>query len=179
MYTVALTVVDVLQREMSSSYWSNNSPSSCPLTLQSAIQLPESLQSSSPPAPRACSPVRRNSRSCRRATSIRQQQRHCSLADCPIKSPSHPFDQLSWISMMDTSPEDIDLSDIADLSLLPVERAGEGPGPIRRRRTSLRSENLLLEARARSHAISPCTPSPRPRRYSPVRFRNLMPCDSL
>jgi len=176
------------------TYWSNNASASCtsmttPQTLQPAIQLPESKQLP-PPMPRSHSPTRRALKSSRRVASAPRHQRHSSRPGCPIQSPPHPFDQLPWISMLDSPPDHTDLSDIADLSLLPVEEsasevASDGPGPIRRRRTSLRSnspDGLLDELRAlspRFHASSPSTP-PRPRRYSPVRFRNLMPvfsCD--
>ncbi|GAW02323.1 phosphoserine aminotransferase [Lentinula edodes] len=69
-----------------------------------------------------------------------QRRRHCVRVDCPVQSvlsssSSHPFDDLSWISAMDSSSEDYGLSDIADLSELPiptsvVEEAGPEARPV-------------------------------------------------
>ncbi|KAJ3880973.1 hypothetical protein F5051DRAFT_437380 [Lentinula edodes] len=131
-----------------------------------------------------------------------QRRRHCVRVDCPVQSvlsssSSHPFDDLSWISAMDSSPEDYGLSDIADLSELPipisvVEEAGSGAGPVRRRKTSLHRTSPLRVASGSSthsthhpsilrnrHVLAQSTPRPRLPR-SRIAFHDLMPlftCD--
>ncbi|KAJ3896583.1 hypothetical protein GG344DRAFT_72154 [Lentinula edodes] len=131
-----------------------------------------------------------------------QRRRHCVRVDCPVQSvlsssSSHPFDDLSWISAMDSSPEDYGLSDIADLSELPiptsvVEEVGSGAGPVRRRKTSLHRTSPLRVASGPSthsthhpsilrnrHVLAQSTPRPRLPR-SRIAFHDLMPlftCD--
>ncbi|KAF5324828.1 hypothetical protein D9611_004256 [Ephemerocybe angulata] len=118
----------------------------------------------------------------------------------------HAFDQLPWLSALEAAPEHTSPWDIADLSLLPAE-SEDGPGPVRRRKTSLRSNPMaapcspqslplppspspapLSPLDTNSQFLFPCAPSPSPSpatplaRFNPSRilFRNLMPvshCD--
>ncbi|KIK59818.1 hypothetical protein GYMLUDRAFT_245027 [Collybiopsis luxurians FD-317 M1] len=128
-----------------------------------------------------------------------QRRRHCSRSDCPVQSSSssstHSFDKLSWISAMDLSSVDYGLTDIADLSQLPipVDDATSGPGPVRRRKTSLHRTSPLRAASGSStqstHPLSvlrhrqiPTPSSPQPRiARSRIIFHDLMPlftCDT-
>ncbi|KAJ3812345.1 hypothetical protein EV368DRAFT_80382 [Lentinula lateritia] len=176
------------------TYWPQASNSALngapPLRLKSPFQLASS------------STVKTTSESlCSRA---HQRRRHCVRVDCPVQSvssssSSHPFDDISWISAMDSSSEDYGLADIADLSELPittsvVEEASSGAGPVRRRKTSLHRTSPLRVASGSSthsthhpsilrdrHVLAPSTPRPRPRLpRSRIAFHNLMPlftCD--
>lgn len=132
------------------------------------------------------------------------RQRHCLQADCCITMGGGPaiFDQVPWISAMDSLAQNP--WDIADLSQLPVEKsrpAGTGAGPIRRRKTSLRSEPFPTDLMATPELspslsidsplsyLSPplpqrvlfedAVPKTPPRRTQDlplgVHFRNLMP----
>ncbi|KAJ7639940.1 hypothetical protein DFH06DRAFT_628744 [Mycena polygramma] len=144
-----------------------------PQRLQSPILLDACL-----PSP-GCSPTKR------RRTVRPQRRRHCARAECAIESALHPFDSLPWISAMDTMPDAFDLADIADLSQLvidePPPHLAPRPsvsGPIRRRKTSLRSTPLGPRSRT-SHENTPHTPRSHID-YSRVTFHNLMPvfsCD--
>ncbi|KAJ4488050.1 hypothetical protein J3R30DRAFT_883807 [Lentinula aciculospora] len=160
-----------------------------PSRLKSPFQLASSTQAFEIP-----------SRNC--SDRAHQRRRHCVRVDCPVQSTSsssssHPFDDLSWISAMDSSSEDHGLSDIADLSQLPlpastVAEASSGAGPVRRRKTSLHRTSSLRAAsgslkhvthhssilRSR-HVLAPSTPRPRLNR-SRIAFHDLMPlftCD--
>ncbi|KAJ7219156.1 hypothetical protein GGX14DRAFT_590339 [Mycena pura] len=109
------------------------------------------------------------------------RRRHCVCADCHIESALHAFDRLPWISVMDT-PHHHNLADIADLSQLavddfPPESASAGAGPIRRRKTSLRSNPLAPSPTL--HETPPHTPISHIN-HSRIHFENLMPvfsCD--
>jgi hypothetical protein len=127
-----------------------------------------------------------------------QRRCHCSRPDCPIQSSSsssssstHPFDRLPWISALDLSPEDCGLSDIADLSQLPVDDANFGvesvAGPVRRRKSSLHRTSPLRAASGSStqstypssilrnrQLPTPCSPRPR-LAHSRIVFHDLMP----
>ncbi|TFY72373.1 hypothetical protein EVG20_g621 [Dentipellis fragilis] len=127
----------------------------------------------------------------------RRQHRHCCRRDCPITSrPPVPFDDLPWSSALLQPPVGFDAFDIADLSQLAVEPSGaiasDGPGPIRHRRSSLRSaplgrphsrsrspqrlESLPSWIGARDATLSqPHTPPPRFPPPAEVKFWNLMP----
>ncbi|KAF7322877.1 hypothetical protein HMN09_00067100 [Mycena chlorophos] len=103
------------------------------------------------------------------------RRRHCTQTDCcPIRvsdrpSDCHPFDRLPWISALDATPDASSAADIADLSQLVIdepEHASAGAGPIRRRKTSLRSNPL-------AHDPNPHTPPPH--NHTRVEFRNLLP----
>ncbi|KAF8229521.1 hypothetical protein L208DRAFT_1401967 [Tricholoma matsutake] len=102
---------------------------------------------------------------------------------------SHSFDQLPWISALDTPQDSSSPWDIADLSQIPDL---PGPGPVRRRKTSLRSNPLALPPlqtqfpNDSSWVAGPTFPfcdtpisrSQTPQtRFTPSRvlFRNLMP----
>ncbi|KAF7295036.1 hypothetical protein MIND_01041800 [Mycena indigotica] len=98
------------------------------------------------------------------------RRRHCNRTDCPTwTSSDHPFDRLPWISAMDVAPDPANMADIADLSQLTVDddHVSTGAGPIRRRKTSLRSNPL-------AHDSHPHTPHPHNHNCR-VEFHNLMP----
>ncbi|EAU88075.2 hypothetical protein CC1G_11498 [Coprinopsis cinerea okayama7 len=101
---------------------------------------------------------------------------------------AHPFDSLPWISALETSPKHIHPCDIADLSLIPDSDSvpNPGPGPVRRRKTSLRSSPLddpespppsgvPLPLPQRDTPTLPVTPKSKPSLPSRILFRNLMP----
>jgi len=112
----------------------------------------------------------------------------------------HAFDELPWISTLESGPELLNPWDIADLSLIRDDadlQPSSGPGPVRRRKTSLRS-SPRQKSSASSSGSSPhhhysvhttrdtlllsTPPVPTPRsRFIPSRvlFHNLMPisCD--
>ncbi|KAJ4000072.1 hypothetical protein F5050DRAFT_695422 [Lentinula boryana] len=175
-------------------YWpqaSNSAHNDVPLRLKSPFQLASSSQAVDTPS--------RNS--FRRA---HQQRPHCVRADCPVESAlsssspaPHPFDELSWISAMNSSSEDYGLSDIADLSQLPVssstvDETSLGAGPVRRPKACLHRTSPLRAASGSStksthhtsilrsrHLPAPSTPRPRLSR-SRIAFHDLMPlftCD--
>jgi len=107
----------------------------------------------------------------RRRSRPARRTRHCSRPTCPIQSAAS-LDELPWISLLDTTPDFSDLSDIADLSALDAH----GPGPIRRRKTSLHStspDRLLLDELRVATPFLQTPPSRRPK-SSPI-FRHLMP----
>ncbi|KAJ6546554.1 hypothetical protein DFH09DRAFT_1171358 [Mycena vulgaris] len=149
---------------------------STPQRLQSPILLDPRLRS---PARSHCSPPHR------RRTARPRRRRHCARTDCPVESALHPFDRLPWISAMDTLPDAFDPIDIADLSQLvvddPLSQCGAAPpgsGPIRRRKTSLRSSPLAPKPPP-LHEIPPHTPISHIN-HSLIHFHNLMPvfsCD--
>jgi len=141
-----------------------------PERLQSPICLDARLRSQRG----RCPPLRRRPHAPRR---------HCRRADRHIESTLHPFDRLPWISAMDISPDALDPMDIADLSQLVVDDdqcgvVSPGSGPIRRRKTSLRS-NPLAPKGLTLHETTPHTP-PSHINHSRILFHNLMPvfsCD--
>ncbi|KAJ3779426.1 hypothetical protein FB446DRAFT_7375 [Lentinula raphanica] len=128
-----------------------------------------------------------------------QRRRHCARVDCPVQptsssSSSHPFDDLPWISAMDSTSEQYGLVDIADLSQLPVsaESLSSRPGPVRRRKTSHhRTSPIRAVIGSSAHSThhtsmmrsrySPAPSTPRPRTpRSRIAFHDLMPlftCD--
>ncbi|KAI0310890.1 hypothetical protein OF83DRAFT_1178095 [Amylostereum chailletii] len=119
-----------------------------------------------------------------------RRRRHHPRSSCPIQPRnSAVFDNLPWISALSATPDfAANPWDIADLSQLPVERtaavapAAPNVGPIRRRRTSLRTHPMSPTARP-TVTVAPLVPArdviatPPPRFPSPsrVQFRNLMP----
>lgn len=136
--------------------------------------------------------VRKPTRSNRTRT---RRQPHCARTDCPVTvSRPHRFDSLPWISVMDIPPSEEPTHDIADLSELPVDLdspefryPGSGMGPVRRRKTSFRSDPLCSEEQPSHPAVSiidysnlyASTPAPKHRR-SRIAFHDLMPilsCD--
>ncbi|KAJ7694241.1 hypothetical protein B0H17DRAFT_1058332 [Mycena rosella] len=148
-----------------------------PQRLQSPILLDPRLRS---PARSQCSPPHR------RRTARTRRRRHCARTDCHVESALHPFDRLPWISAMDTLPDAFDLVDIADLSQLvidePMSQCGPvppGSGPIRRRKTSLRSNPLAPKPPPLHQVTPPHTPISHIN-HSRIHFHNLMPvfsCD--
>jgi len=128
------------------------------------------------------------------ATNTRtSRRRHNTRSDCSFPLNSSVFDQLPWISQVESAPERVDVWDIADLSLLPDAldcHSNSGVGPVRRRKTSLRSSHsesavphlrsspplpLLFPALDRMDQ-DPRTPPPSVR-FNPLEatFLNLMP----
>jgi hypothetical protein len=129
-----------------------------------------------------------------------RRRRHCQ-GDCYFETvgASNFFDSLPWISAMETTkqPNYRDIADLSQLDVLP-SRSGSlpsGPGPVRRRKTSSRSNPLtaaplnevtpnhvLLSShlsipspfRGRLLASSPRTPLSR-FSLSRVRFNDLLP----
>ncbi|KIM49476.1 hypothetical protein M413DRAFT_21692 [Hebeloma cylindrosporum] len=111
----------------------------------------------------------------------------------PPRVESHAFDDLPWISSLDVSPDLLNPWDIADLSLIPDSdlRSSPGPGPVRRRKSSLRSSPINSTKPSSSPGsalpirdtslLSPSSVSTPPPRFIPSRvlFHNLMPvsCD--
>lgn len=152
---------------------------------------------SNPPARRRGKPTSRPPR----------RRRPLSRVECRVEPPTHAFDNLPWISALEATPDHYSPCDIADLSQFdnffsqsfPVS----GPGPIRRRKTSLRANPLspaqppmadtfpgdsswaagstlpFCDTPNRFDPLSPRS-TPRPR-FDPSRilFHNLMPvsCD--
>ncbi|KAF9477357.1 hypothetical protein BDN70DRAFT_789922, partial [Pholiota conissans] len=113
-----------------------------------------------------------------------RRRRLASRFDLP--GPSHAFDELPWIASLDAEPELLNPWDIADLSLIsdadPL--SSSGPGPVRRRKTSLRSSPITAKSHspARDTFFPPApqivSPATTPRsRFIPSRvlFHNLMP----
>lgn len=147
--------------------------------------------SSKPP----CSPTKRR-RVLNRNLSRSTRHRHCARSDCCINTFSRPltsFDDLPWISALSIEPDTTNPWDIADLSLLGTsEEESSGPGPVRRRKTSLRSNPLAQPTSKdeedqwtipipflRLHDLAdptPQTPPPK-RRFTPsdVVFHDLLP----
>jgi len=120
---------------------------------------------------------------------FQRRRRHCARADCRFDIAAPYFDNLPWISALETSPDRSSGSDIADLSQIPVDPAQSSVSdPIRRRK---RSRPLSSEADRITHSRPEPTPFPfhcttdsfasRPRTPlslippSQIRFHNLMP----
>ncbi|KAF7967678.1 hypothetical protein HWV62_33363 [Athelia sp. TMB] len=142
-------------------------------------------------SPVPCTPPRR-----RRGTAPRRR-RTCARTDCRIDphSTAVAFDRLPWISMMESAPEHTNTWDMADLSQLSTEELdnAQGPGPVRRRKTSsgLRANPLttgpspsdelprlrmpLLDALRASELSSPHTPVSHSFNPMDVQFHNLLP----
>ncbi|KAJ6630615.1 hypothetical protein B0H10DRAFT_2172619 [Mycena sp. CBHHK59/15] len=150
-----------------------------PLASQQPLQSPAQLRS----------PARSLSSAPQRRRTARSRRRHCPRAECHVESTLHAFDTLPWISALDSPPDPLNPWDFADLSQIDVEeppsRCGDPmngelspcSGPIRRRKTSLRS-NPLAPRSPNLHDLSFHTPSPH--NHSRVLFHNLMPvfsCD--
>ncbi|KAG6333961.1 hypothetical protein ID866_5129 [Astraeus odoratus] len=135
-----------------------------------------------------------------RASRSARRRLHLPRIDCPLDPFRRPsvFDQLPWITTLDT-PQSQE-SDIADLSQIflsddfsSVSHSAPASGPVRRRKTSLRSNPLasapgsagdnsaslqLFPFRQSAHdrPASPKTPPPRiPFDPKHVTFHNLMP----
>lgn len=84
--------------------------------------------------------------------------------DCPLginSSGPGVFDRLPWVSILDVPAPQANIWDVADLSQLPIDERSLPLGPIRRRKTSLRSVPF------------PPTPSSSPVSYSSVSFPSL------
>ncbi|KAI0811256.1 hypothetical protein BC629DRAFT_1589983 [Irpex lacteus] len=125
------------------------------------------------------------------ASTRTSRRRHCVRSDCSPSLTSSIFDQLPWISQVEFPPERVDVWDIADLSLLPdspKQQSESGVGPVRRRKTSLRSCHSGTATPPRRSSpplprsvldrieLDPRTPPPRmPFDPKEVTFRHLMP----
>ncbi|TFK43008.1 hypothetical protein BDQ12DRAFT_663113 [Crucibulum laeve] len=88
----------------------------------------------------SCSSLRRRSKP---GSHSLRRRRPLSRVECRVESAPAPhiFDQLPWISALDSTPEQLSPWDLADLSQIP-DRTTSGPGPVRRRKTLLRSSPL-------------------------------------
>ena len=97
----------------------------------------------------------------RSSTTGSRSSRRPRRQDCLLGSNSHGpniFDRLPWVSILDAPITQQNPWDVADLSQLPIDEPSSPLGPIRRRKTSLRS------------APFPPTPSSSPVSYSSVPF---------
>ena len=143
--------------------------------------------------PRLLSPIQLTpSPPVKRRVKLHRRRRPLSCVDCQLEPMLHPFDQLPWISALEATPRSLSPWDIADLSQIADPFS---PGPIRRRKTSLRSNPMALPPTptpptqrsddvswaAGSTLPSNDTPISRsqtpPPRFTPSRvlFHNLMP----
>ncbi|KAL5533122.1 hypothetical protein ACEPAF_4898 [Sanghuangporus sanghuang] len=120
-------------------------PRDVPPCLMSPIRLPE--RRARPPCPSSPTPQCTSGRRRRSAYATRSsgRSRHCRLSDCSIVcSGPATFDKIPWISMLDAEPEDdrIIPLNLSDLPIRPCAKDSStisGPGPIRSRKSSLRS----------------------------------------
>ncbi|KAL1944483.1 hypothetical protein VTO73DRAFT_2913 [Trametes versicolor] len=160
-----------------------------PPQLLSPFRLPEDAGRPKLSKPAPCSPTKR-----RRGLSsnlTRSARRRHTRAECCINTfprPLSSLDDLPWISTLTIEPDYTDPWDIADLSLLNADWQERGPGPMRRRKTSLRSDPLSPSTPTRKERSSPIpfpfvsmdefpeTPAPRPYAdHSEVIFHGLRP----
>ncbi|TFK72202.1 hypothetical protein BDN72DRAFT_895027 [Pluteus cervinus] len=159
--------------------------------LQSAIQLTEPSHRRSSQFLETCL-AKRRAKPASRSPRNRRQPLPLRATPGSQSPPPHPFDILPWISALDAPLDLTSPGDIADLSQLPDSYSpSSGPGPVRRRRPSLRSNPLqftsepqttdlshLLPAQVPCETSPPHTPRPRTRSKptpSRVVFRHLMP----
>jgi hypothetical protein len=150
--------------------------------------------SQKPQSPPPCCPTQR-----RRGPNIRtsRRRRHCARTDCRFDTSGAAiaFDRLPWISAMDSTPEQLGTWDMADLSQLPADEFpaddpdASGPGPVRRRKTSLRTNPLVsgpelsdsspLRLRMQPpdgvHMLCPRTPTSQTFDPSEIQFYDLLP----
>jgi hypothetical protein len=151
--------------------------------------------SQKPQSPPPCAITHR-----RRGPNIRtsRRRRHCARSDCRVDTFGAPisFDRLPWISAMESSPELSNTWDMADLSQLsadefPVDDSDAlGPGPVRRRKTSLRTNplasgpessdssplRLRMQPLDGAHmSSSPRTPTSQMFHPSDIHFHDLLP----
>lgn len=154
-------------------------------------------QSSKSPTPRGPSHKRR---SASRLVRSSRRRRHAQRVDSPFDAFGRPciFDQLPWVSALEMpSPPNCDIADLSQLpldeDLFTVSDTMPASGPVRRRKTSLRSNPLgsgpesppaepLLRQHPPTHRSTgplpgcPRTPPPHiPFDPSRVTFQNLMP----
>ncbi|KAI0647100.1 hypothetical protein C8Q79DRAFT_1009242 [Trametes meyenii] len=129
--------------------------------LLSPFRLPEEAGRTKLSKPAPCSPTKRR-RGLSSNLSRSGRRRHTARSDCcttTFPRPITSFDDLPWISALTIEPDYTDPWDIADLSLLHhswqeiVE--ADGPGPVRRRKTPLRSNPLLQPSPKSSRPHSP------------------------
>ncbi|KII88632.1 hypothetical protein PLICRDRAFT_41828 [Plicaturopsis crispa FD-325 SS-3] len=183
-------------RSLSSRSGSLNAPSpraiASPQRLLSPISLvePSPRRATSKPLSLHCrsSPRRRSTPS----QLSRHRRRLCARSDCPFEAVDAPFECLPWISALEATPDVVDMWDLADLSQIVIHEeescCAAGPGPVRRRKTSLRSSPLGSENSPARHPTipypidcdvhlrSPRTPMTRGAMLpSQVRFHNLLP----
>lgn len=130
----------------------------------------------------SCSPTKR--RRTHTTASRTSRRRHCLRSDCVVNYNHQVFDQLPWISQIESEPPStLDLWDIADLSLLP-DPPSSGVGPVRNRRSSatLRSgvnpfgASLAGEAQP-AGSITSQQQQPLRSRRSPLHLQLLPPVD--
>ncbi|KAI0831355.1 hypothetical protein BC628DRAFT_1415872 [Trametes gibbosa] len=136
-------------------------PQSSPQLL-SPFRLPEDAgrAKSSKPAPCSPSSPTKRRRGLSSNLSRTTRRRHNPRTECCIHTFPRPitsFDDLPWISALTIKPDPTDPWDIADLSLLKADwqAMADGPGPIRNRKSSLRSDPLSQPTPARDESPSP------------------------
>ncbi|KAI8998594.1 hypothetical protein BD414DRAFT_127265 [Trametes punicea] len=117
-----------------------------PPQLLPPFRLPEDAGRSKLSKPAPCSPTKRR-RGLPSNLSRSTRRRHSARSECCINNFPRPFtsfDDLPWVSALTIEPDPTDPWDIADLSLLNADwqRMADGPGPIRRMKTSLRADPL-------------------------------------
>ncbi|KAG2020808.1 hypothetical protein CC2G_006108 [Coprinopsis cinerea AmutBmut pab1-1] len=155
--------------------------------LQSPISLFEPQNIAVCPSPRVLAPAH-PCQQARRRPKVGSHALRRRRGNVRHERHAHPFDSLPWISALETSPKHIHPCDIADLSLIPDSDSvpNPGPGPVRRRKTSLRSSPLddpespppsgvPLPLPQRDTPTLPVTPKSKPSLPSRILFRNLMP----
>ncbi|KAI0374946.1 hypothetical protein BV20DRAFT_403650 [Pilatotrama ljubarskyi] len=127
-----------------------------PPRLLSPFRLPEEAGR---PKPAPCSPTKRR-RGVSSNLSRSGRRRHTARSECCINTFPRPItslDELPWISALTIQPDFTDPWDIADLSLLNADwqAMSEGPGPVRRRKMSLRSDPLSQSSPKRAESPTP------------------------
>ncbi|KAI0362168.1 hypothetical protein OH77DRAFT_1390182 [Trametes cingulata] len=130
-----------------------------PPRLLSPFRLPEDAGRPKLSKPAPCSPTKRR-RGLSSNLSRSTRRRHTARSECCINTFPRPItsiDELPWISALTIQPDFTDPWDIADLSLLNADyqAMSEGPGPVRRRKTSLRSDPLSQSSPKRAESPTP------------------------
>ncbi|KAI0670333.1 hypothetical protein C8Q78DRAFT_975794 [Trametes maxima] len=132
-----------------------------PPQLLSPFRLPEEAGRTKLSKHAPCSPTKRR-RGLSSNLSRSSRRRHTARSDCcttTFPRPITSFDDLPWISALTIEPDYTDPWDIADLSLLNPSWQevvdADGPGPVRRRKTSLRSDPLSQPSPKSSRPHSP------------------------
>ena len=124
----------------------------------------------------SCAPSNKKRRT-QPAASRTTRRRRSSRFDRPTPFPGSGsiFDQLAWIPQLNEEPEHIDVWDIADLSLLSEAAQPSSVGPVRSRKSSLRSDppySSPLTQDGSSNRSSPFQPSSVPAPTFPLFGRD-------
>jgi hypothetical protein len=135
----------------------NTSPHSVRVSTLHCLGVRSPLGGLQVPKSCSCTTTRKRKSSTAGSRSSRRPRRQ----DCLLGSNSHSpniFDRLPWVSILDAPTTQQNPWDVADLSQLPIDGPSSPLGPIRRRKSSLRS------------APFPPTPSSSPVSYSHIPF---------